>query len=613
MKNIIYIISIVILLMSCSKEHDIRTDQADDRSIVLMVKQNAPSTETRSSEDGNSAYNENKIKNLHVFFFSHDATDAQTCIEYEQIDGLSFSGTSGFSMPLSTLTSGFTSGETYDVYTIANLPSNVTIPNPITLGGIKSLNSITPISSTSLQSSFVMDGMSSAVLNPTNLTEVINIDMPLKRAMSKIRVKFVIDTNSDVANATFAHVSLRKYAEIGSLLDENPHTLAQSDYSNSLYLTATPSNTFTFYCHENNWGSTSENETYLIANLPHASQPSNYYRIPINKYVNSVETGRVKRNMIYDVVVYIDQNGSKNESGKTVITSNYTITDWTTKDIILETINQHYLNISEDNIVMPNTSTVELDYVSDLPIAITNITATCVEYNSSGNTSTVTYDSGDPEFPEFIINTQTGTITINSDIPINYVPKYITFTVTNNQGLSLNASIVHYPTRYVTARLSTGNVKPQWYQGGRNLNLFTVNTLVPSTDGSYVLGDPTGGLGYTDATAAGNRVVSPQFIVASQYGIYPSVTYSDAQRRCYEYGEDIYRSGWRLPTKAEMEIINKIQDDPNSAVKALLAGSAYWSAFKYDYYNFNDDRWINSSQTGRAYVRAVYDIYKYEE
>lgn len=613
MKNIVYIILAVTLLVACSKSECLLGDGNEHKdTIILKVRSNVLSETVRSSEPGDNVLNENKIKNLYVFYFSHNAADNVACIESEYIDGLSFEGIGVLSMQLSTLVSNFELGEIYDIYTIANLPSDIVIPDNITLGDIKSLHTQIPITSTSRQYDFIMDGKSSAVLRPANLVSVVEVDMPLKRAMSKIRVKLALHPNSDVVNATRAYVSLRNFAARGSLLGEHPYVLTQRDYNNSSYITSKPSTIFTFYCYENNWGTTSKAETYLMVNLPHPTQSSNYYRVPINKYANSAESGRIERNMIYDVVVYIDKNGTESEKGLVMAESNYKIIDWTTNDIVFETINQHYLSINEDEIVMPNTSTFKLNYASDLPISIINISATSIEYDSSGEASEEEYDDDDPEFPEFIINRQTSTITINSEIPINYVPKNISFTVTNKRGLSLSASVIQYPTRYVTSRLSTGNIKPEWYQGGKNRNLITVNTLVPSADGSYILGDPTNGFALTDSTANGNRIVSPQFIVASQYAIYPSVSYADAQKRCLEYGEDIYRSGWRLPTKAEIEIVNNIQDDPNSAVEGLLEGGAYWSAFKYDYYNFDGNKWESTSMWGRAYVRAVYDLYKYE-
>lgn len=612
MKNTIYLICSAILLLSCSKESDLGMSHNKNGSIVLSMKPNDPASETRATEPGDDLLNENKIQNMHVFFFPQNAADNQQCIVSESYNGLSFQGTGTFSKDLSTLQSLFTVGATYDIYTLVNLPANVTLPNPITLGGIKSLRTLTPITSTGLQNNFVMDGKVSAILNPTALTPIVNVNMPLKRAVSKIRVKFILAPGSAVAGATVAQVSLKHFAESGSLNDNNPLVLAASDYDNSTYVTGTPATTFTFYCYENNWAAASANETYLMANLPYPSTGSNYYRIPINKYASSAETGRIERNMIYDVVAYIDNNGSDSESGTVAINSNCIITDWTTKSIVLKTISQHYLGISEYNIVIPNISTYTLNYVSDLPVSVTTITATCIQYSTTGTPSTVTYTSGQSQFPTFTVNPATSTITINSAIPINYVPKNMTFTVTNNQGLSLNATIVQYPARYVTARLSTGNIKPEWYTGGTNLNLFTVNTLVPSSNGSYTLGDPTNGFAKTDSTTNGNVMVSPRFIIASQYGVYLEVDYPTAQNRCFLYGEDIYRSGWRMPTKSEIELINNIQDDPNSAVKALLTGTAYWSAYKYDYYNFVNNSWTHDIPTGIAFVRCVYDLYKSE-
>lgn len=612
MKNIIYIICSAILLLSCQKI-DVDMQESDKETIVLKMMPNSSSVKSTASEPGSDLLNENKIENIHVFFFPNNAADNQQCLHYESFSNLTFQGTGIFAKELTASKDIFGTDVTYDIYTIANLPLGVTIPSGVTLADIKSLHTVTPITSNLVPNNFVMDGKISAIVNPSAFTPIINIDMPLKRAVSKIRLNLNLVAGSAVSSATTAYVSLKHFAKNSSLIDGNPYALTTNDYSNSNYVTGTSSTTFTFYCYENNWSSSSNNETYLMVNLPYGSHPSNYYRIAVNKYANNNETGKTERNMIYDVTAYIDNNGTDTEAGTVTINSNCTITDWTTNQVILRTINQHYLGISEYNITMANISTFTLNYVSDLPISITNITAKCTQYSTTGTPSSVVYNSTQSQFPVFTINQATSTITINSTIPINYVPKYMTFTVTNNQGLSLNATIVQYPTRYVTARTSIGNVKPEWFTNGANLNLFTVNTLVPSLDGSYTLGDPTNGMTKTDSTAIGNKMVSPRFIIASQYGVYTRVIYGLAQTRCFLYGEDIYRSGWRMPTKSEIELINAIQDDTNSAVKGLLAGDAYWSAYKYHYYNFTTNSWISEVSTGTAFIRCVYDIYKDEQ
>ena len=611
MKNLIYIICLAFLASSCGDDLETSITGNPGEAIVLNLKTDVAGIESRATEAGDDLLNENKITNIHVFFFPQNAADNQQCLKYEFSTGLSFQGTGIFQKTLSTSQTFFSPGTSYDIYVIANLPADVTIPANPTLSTLKSLHTLTPVTATALQNSFIMDSKITAVLNPTQQVPVLNVSIPLKRAVSKIRVRFSL--SPALASATIAQVSLRHFAKQGALLANNPYALATADYDNSSYVTGTPATTFTFYCYENNWGTTSANETYLMVNLPYGTLSSNYYRIAVNKYANNAETGRIARNMIYDVMVYLDNSGSANETGTAAINGNCTIIDWTSKQVVLKTISQHYLGINEYNIVMPNISTYTLKYAADLPVSITNITATCTQYNSSGTPSNITYTSGQSQYPVFTINSATSTITISSTIPINYVPKNITFTVTNNQGLSLNITVVQYPVRYVTARVSTGNIKPEWNTGGTNLNLFTVNTLVPSSTGSYTLGDPTNGYAKTDSTANGNKMVSPRFIIASQYGIYSRVTYPVAQTRCLLYGEDIYRSGWRMPTKAEIELINSIQDDPNSAVKGLLTGDAYWSAYKYDYYDFVNNAWTSTNASGTAYIRAVYDLYKDEQ
>lgn len=68
-----------------------------------------------------------------------------------------------------------------------------------------------------------------------------------------------------------------------------------------------------------------------------------------------------------------------------------------------------------------------------------------------------------------------------------------------------------------------------------------------------------------------------------------------------------YQGRWRIPTAAELEYINDIQDAKGSAVKSLLFGQYYWTAQTGKAFNFNDNRL--SDQTG-ASIRCVFDTYK---
>lgn len=612
-------LSLIFLTAACTTDSLDETLPGTKGGLTLRLN-TAPIT--RATEPGIDALNENTINSFYVFFFPQNASDTQTCLMAEYHDNLNITtaGTNGVQLTVDK--EFFSMGVTYDIYVVANLPADVTVPNPITLGQLKALHTIIPIDASITQTALVMDSKVTMVVNPINDTHLVEIPVPLTRAVAKIRLNVVVKPLTDMASATTCSAVLKHYPVRGSAVLGSPYTLTASDYTDSQPKSGTPATPMNFYCYESNWSTAPAQETYFILNLPYTGHATNYYRVPVNRYADSNSdgqnpsgvniTGRLDRNRIYDVTAYIDKPGTDTETGAIVVTGNYTITDWTTYNILLNTIAQHYLGIGEYRIIMTNVSTHTLSYAADLPVTVTGITASCTQYNADASTTQINYTSSQSQFPVFTVNPASSTISITSAIPINYVPKYISFTVTNGQGLSLSATIVQYPSIYVNARPSTGNVKPEWLQDGTqtNYNLFTVNTLVPSSNGSYSLGDPTYGNAKTDSLAAGNALVSPGFIIASQYAIYSSVNYAQAQNRCYQYGEDIYRSGWRMPTKAELLIINTIQRDPNSAVKKLLSGSTYWSAFKYQYYDFTNNAWVTGTATTNNFIRCVYDVYK---
>lgn len=139
--------------------------------------------------------------------------------------------------------------------------------------------------------------------------------------------------------------------------------------------------------------------------------------------------------------------------------------------------------------------------------------------------------------------------------------------------------------------------------------------------------------------------------------------YLDAQTRCFEYFEGEfgtddnykefynieynatnrytgqwriihkdfkYKGRWRIPTSAEMKLIDEMQTDKNTEIEGLLFGSYYWVAEKGMVYDFEQHKVITfdefkrvSSQKNRAaydgngfptvYVRPIFDTYMYDE
>ena len=104
----------------------------------------------------------------------------------------------------------------------------------------------------------------------------------------------------------------------------------------------------------------------------------------------------------------------------------------------------------------------------------------------------------------------------------------------------------------------------------------------------------------------------------------PSMTKEEAKRQCNQYVEvtNVEFNGtnidyanqktyddWRLPTKAEIEIIDRFQKTENSAVSDILTGRYYWTAT--DAYKANDEEPSGSSQVStpdNARIRCVRDV-----
>lgn len=103
------------------------------------------------------------------------------------------------------------------------------------------------------------------------------------------------------------------------------------------------------------------------------------------------------------------------------------------------------------------------------------------------------------------------------------------------------------------------------------------------------------------------RMVSPSFELASQLGAtdrwsyleygwnYSNGRWSETSKigaykktalyDCAAYtetrivnGQEVTLNDWRLPTEAEIRVIDQLQNDPNSAVKSIMTGNYYWDA-----------------------------------
>lgn len=230
---------------------------------------------------------------------------------------------------------------------------------------------------------------------------------------------------------------------------------------------------------------------------------------------------------------------------------------------------------------------------------------------------------GDSRYKETIKITQYPMIPIKADQNSNY-PN------TGNTGVFVNGG-----TYFGGSHGLTG--------GNKNPNRYIISVTALDAGSTYILGDPrtiqpdmsllglnndesksypTMGyesdnekryLKYYHPTEESNRtesMISPQFMIASSYGVTNPITLENARKRCATYQEDGFPAGrWRLPTEAEVRYI--IQLSGWGIIPQLFSsGNNYWCA--HGCIQVSDDGIVttptyNSNSTGP--VRCVYDTW----
>ncbi|MGL5262569.1 MAG: hypothetical protein ACRC9P_09315, partial [Bacteroides sp.] len=70
-----------------------------------------------------------------------------------------------------------------------------------------------------------------------------------------------------------------------------------------------------------------------------------------------------------------------------------------------------------------------------------------------------------------------------------------------------------------------------------------------------------------------------------------------------------YQGRWRLPTLAELQYINKIQELDGSAVEGLLMGSNYWTGQTRTVYSLDEAK-VDNDYRSSTNVRCVFDSWK---
>lgn len=264
------------------------------------------------------------------------------------------------------------------------------------------------------------------------------------------------------------------------------------------------------------------------------------------------------------------------------------------------------------------------------------------------DTSTSNYDVSAYSI-SFTLRHKDAALTYFKDITITQYPA-ITITAERNSNASGNGyAYVNNGTNSPNGIGSLGSNPGTGEATNSNYNMIIIETTVLPQWSPYLLGDPrknsvdnlvsgwpttvssnaaswsanvqpiSGGgnrrMTYyypSDNSSDADNIIAPRFRIASSKGATQPMTYPNAFRRCATYQEDGYPAGrWRVPTKAEIEYIAKLNADQK--IDRLLGSETgttdYWCNSGYVTVEMGETPiyTVYSGESTTRYVRCVYD------
>lgn len=179
-------------------------------------------------------------------------------------------------------------------------------------------------------------------------------------------------------------------------------------------------------------------------------------------------------------------------------------------------------------------------------------------------------------------------------------------TTGDNKGKSI-ISYYHYYYEWWTISNDFDTAEIWGAANPGNARMYHV--CITATSDKYTIGIPRITDGKTDPGADNAKLVSPSFMIASQLGaVYDVNSVEMAASHCEQYVEvdtdgNVY-DDWRLPTRAEVEIIMDYQYKTDAAMDEVLAGREYYCADGGTVRNEN-----SSSTSWNTAIRCIRDAF----
>lgn len=197
-----------------------------------------------------------------------------------------------------------------------------------------------------------------------------------------------------------------------------------------------------------------------------------------------------------------------------------------------------------------------------------------------------------------------GRITIHGSKPEQNTILYINFLVKTNDGIkSQKVNVRKYPAIY---SLNVANADASDKSNTQN-RLYTVQFTTNQGINDFTVAKPK----LDSENMSTDKTVSPAFIIASTGNSNETAESNEAARRyCQNYSErattyknePLEMTGWRLPTRDEINQIYQLAKQDKAIDSQVLKGENYWTLD-------GDKTTYNNNQPAKGtYVRCVHDL-----
>lgn len=602
----------------------------------------------RATEPGVDALNENKIESLQILFYK-EGTLYWSVSPAPAADG-------NYIIPIpEAQRQGFDGSSTYNVYVVTNM--TFTAPQQESdLAKIPVSESVAKLPN----AKFVMQGQISKQINLGTPEGKQLGTVELRRVASKLRITPTVAVEGYALDGTI-QIKFVGATDRGCLIAEEAATgVSAIDYG---YRDTQDQQPQLFYSYYSNWSNDPDLAPYYLLTVPlkkagETTVINNYYRVALTP-----AESHFTANKLYDLTLGIHKLGSTTPEEPVSITGSLSILPWTICDDQYDLPAANYLEVSEREAHIYNVETHTISYESSKKPVTIRIVEVSFSYvnGATGEAITEAIPISSDQYPS--VTVVGNHIQIESRIPINNVPKKIRFKVSNGiTELDKEVTVYQYPSHFIT---HTNGAKSSRRPNGRladglnNKAIYRITVQNPPKD--MILGFPPRETtdfwpGYWNGSRwvlnGGNKtsklttkrdaetaqMVSPSFELASQLGAterWPYLEYGwteggswfnptwsrtnkigafeeTALCDCALYtetrivdGQEVTLDDWRLPTEAEIRLIDQLQNDPNSAVKAIMTGAYYWSAKSDAAIELQGG---SEGSTSRAYTRCVRDV-----